>query len=240
MRVLFLLLFALFAGVVFSDEGLPRDEASSSTSSSLRELLGGGDEHDFLPPDQAFRASARSGGTGEVILSFEPAQSYYLYRSKFAFSIEQPAGAKLAQVSLPEGEWKQDPIFGKTEVYHHKIDAVLRIADARSATVSIKATYQGCSERGLCYPPENKVFQISLAGGGPTAATGVPGPGAMLSRSMMLALAGGALLTIAAMLLYRRVPFSSSARGLLRSAGVLALLVGATLVVLSVLDRLNG
>jgi thiol:disulfide interchange protein DsbD len=45
-----------------------------------------------------------------------------------------------------------------------------------SARLSVEARYQGCSEKGLCYPPAKKNFDLTLAAWQPGAAmSGPPG-----------------------------------------------------------------
>lgn len=122
-------------------------------------------EEELLPPDEAFKASVRAADASTVIAEFVPAKGYYLYRDKFAFSIVEPAGASVAQVSLPPGKVKDDPLFGKTEVFLEPAAVSLTLAGVAGERVTIKASYQGCNEPiGVCYPPIEKTFDVSLAG----------------------------------------------------------------------------
>ena len=47
-------------------------------------------------------------------------------------------------------------------MYHHDLNANLKIAGAVNNTVTINASYQGCSEKGLCYAPIKKTFTVAL------------------------------------------------------------------------------
>jgi thiol:disulfide interchange protein DsbD len=47
------------------------------------------------------------------------------------------------------------------EVYHHDITGNIIIKSTDSTAITIKATYQGCSEKGLCYSPQHKTFTIN-------------------------------------------------------------------------------
>src|SRR5271168_3378237 len=71
---------------------------------------------DPLPPDKAFRFSARLVDAGTVEARFMIADGYYLYRDRIHFAIE-PVAAGLSVPPLPEGTVKQDQFFGAVETY---------------------------------------------------------------------------------------------------------------------------
>ncbi len=63
-----------------------------------------------LPPDKAFRFSARLVDARTVEARFIIADGYYLYRDKIHFAIE-PAAAGLAVPQLPDGNGEGRPVF---------------------------------------------------------------------------------------------------------------------------------
>ncbi|MFN5744717.1 MAG: protein-disulfide reductase DsbD [Methylococcaceae bacterium] len=125
---------------------------------------GSGRQDGLLPPDEAFRffADVRDGSTLRV--SFQVAEGYYLYREKFGFTLPSADGAKLAAYDIPHGEPKHDPEFGSVEVFHQDVGFVLPLARTRTAPMSLelRADFQGCAERGVCYPPMQKTVTLEL------------------------------------------------------------------------------
>jgi thiol:disulfide interchange protein DsbD len=123
-----------------------------------------------LPPEQAFRLSARALDERTLEARFNIADGYYMYRDKFGFAVD-PAGPPVAQ--LPKGEMKDDEFFGKVETYRGL--AVVRLplpAAAPGRTVTLKVESQGCADVGVCYPPQVQEIKLTLpaAGAGPTPA----------------------------------------------------------------------
>ncbi|MBB2898856.1 protein-disulfide reductase DsbD [Pseudomonas sp. AS2.8] len=116
----------------------------------------------FLPVDQAFRLEQRRDAEGRPQVRFTIAEGYYLYRQRFAFDADP--GLLTAPVALPPGEPKHDEWFGDVQVYHAGVDIPLPLAPDRGG--QIRVTYQGCADRGLCYPPETRTLDIA----GPAAA----------------------------------------------------------------------
>lgn len=111
----------------------------------------------FLPVDQAFRLEQRRDANGSSVVRFTIAEGYYLYRQRFAFDADP--GLLTAPVVLPPGEPKHDEWFGDVQVYHAGVDIPLPLAPDRGGR--IRVTYQGCADRGLCYPPETRTLEIT-------------------------------------------------------------------------------
>lgn len=119
--------------------------------------------NDFLPPDQAFRLFAEPVSASRIRLSWEIAPGYYLYRSRLKVATTSRE-ARLGPLVLPTGQTKTDEYFGKQEIYHNELVALLpveRTATSSELTVPIQVTYQGCAPT-LCYPPITKTLPISL------------------------------------------------------------------------------
>ncbi|MGD8957762.1 MAG: protein-disulfide reductase DsbD, partial [Chromatiaceae bacterium] len=70
---------------------------------------------------------------------------------------------------------KPDGTIGDVAVYHRLID--LDIPLVRSNTdatqVTLTAKYQGCADRGICYPPQQQVFTLDLPAGSGAASVAV-------------------------------------------------------------------
>ena len=106
-----------------------------------------------LPPERAFRFSARMIDAQTVEARFNIADGYYLYRDKIHFAAE-PAAAGLSVPTLPRGIVKEDPFFGHVETYRGAVVVNLALEAAKPGQqVVIAAQSQGCADIGLCYPP---------------------------------------------------------------------------------------
>jgi thiol:disulfide interchange protein DsbD len=118
---------------------------------------------DFLPPDQAFVLQIQGLDSQTLAANLKVTPGYYLYRDKISFNIPGNE-VKITDIELPEGELKHDPNFGDTYVFHHSFQVKLKLKRSSDAPIhlTLNATYQGCSEKGLCYPSQDKILQIDL------------------------------------------------------------------------------
>ena len=152
--------------VAYSEAGLPASNKSSGFLARLqRETAGSAREEEFLPVEKAFTVEVRAADAQTLVARLSPAESYYLYRDKIHFAIASGEKVAIESVQLPRGETKQDPNFGNTEVFHAPLQAVIRLRrDSPDQTfLVLKVDFQGCSEKGLCYPPATRQIPITLA-----------------------------------------------------------------------------
>lgn len=110
-----------------------------------------GQQGDFLPPDQAFKPTlVQDGDKLEIDWQIEP--DYYLYRHSFSAQ----SGERKLSLDIPEGETIEDEYFGRSEIYRNTVSITTQIGDADTITLH----WQGCADAGLCYPPQQRTFDL--------------------------------------------------------------------------------
>lgn len=116
---------------------------------------------DFLPPEKAFALTAQVVDKQTLRLNWQIADGYYLYQERISVQTEAP-GAKLGAVVMPKGVEKFDSNFNKTMVvYKHQLSVDVPI-EKGSVALPVSVGYQGCAEKGLCYPPSTAELKLDL------------------------------------------------------------------------------
>ncbi|MBI1283178.1 MAG: protein-disulfide reductase DsbD [Thiobacillus sp.] len=158
--------------------------ASALATSALAGLrsLGGMEMPKILPPDEAFLVAAAMTDAQQVKFEYTLTPDTYLYRDKLAYVVKSPADVKVTRVDTPAGDVKDDPSFGRTEVYHKNFAATVSLSRALAADekLVLDASWQGCNEAvGICYPPINRDFDlVSTGAAAATAAVVADSPAA--------------------------------------------------------------
>jgi thiol:disulfide interchange protein DsbD len=106
----------------------------------------------ILSADQAFRVSATRSPDGQVVLQWTIAPGHYLYRDTIA--VDAKSGA--VPLATQPGVVKDDPVFGRSEVYFARAEADFVPPDRSTVSVA----YRGCQENGICYPPVHKTLDL--------------------------------------------------------------------------------
>lgn len=128
----------------------------------------------FLPPDQAFQFSIKPQGPKTLLLTFHIAKGYYMYQERFHYEPQTP-GVTLGKPDYPPAEKLFDTNLGH-EVLHYRDQVVFPLpVDAAPADFKLQVTYQGCSDAGLCYPPIDKIVDVSLQGFGGKGTASIEG-----------------------------------------------------------------
>ena len=122
---------------------------------------------DFLPVREAFRLSLIDAAPEQIKLRLVAAEGYYLYRHRFEFKASD-TGVVIGEATLPAGKQKTDDYFGEVEVYYGVLDVELPVQNPDNRPFKLQVTYQGCADKGLCYPPETESLEI---GGSPAPAS---------------------------------------------------------------------
>lgn len=158
LKHLFNSLIALIA-MLFLQNAYAAEASKNSLINSLIDTNGTGE---FLSQEAAFQLDLSVIDTQTIQANFTVSPGYYLYKERIKFAVQSLVDVKISEITLPAGEMKEDANFAKQEVYHHDFKASIKLVAAESKSVIINASYQGCSEKGLCYAPIKKTFTVDL------------------------------------------------------------------------------
>lgn len=148
-----------------------------ATAQALRDFVGTpADQQEFLPADRAFVLTVERASDSQLRARFTIADGYYLYRDKTRFVLTPASDGRvddlrLGAYELPAGEPKVDDYFGETTVYYHGLEVALPLIGGRgaAAALQLRTSYQGCAEKGICYEPIAKRFDVRMGPSGISA-----------------------------------------------------------------------
>ncbi|MFT0532014.1 protein-disulfide reductase DsbD [Castellaniella hirudinis] len=166
-------------------------------------LLGPAQAEDgFLDPEVAFVATAAMPDPQTLDVHYQIAPGYYMYQERFEVRIEDAQGRLLlflrsaltpddaeprqpawdSAVRLPKGQVKYDPTFEQDmAVFHNGVTLRVPLRPGAPGPLRVSVTGQGCSDKGLCYPPMTQdLTLVARADGyqakGPLVRDQVPAP----------------------------------------------------------------
>ena len=147
---------------VFSDQKQAKSLEELVLNASAVKLNLFADE--LLQPEQAFEFSASIKDGNTLYVNWEIAPNYYLYREKIKLELRDANGVNLGDYSIPNGLPKNDEAFGKVEIFYEGLnfDVPLLRENSGEQTLTLVASFQGCADRGVCYPPMTKEVALNL------------------------------------------------------------------------------
>jgi thiol:disulfide interchange protein DsbD len=117
-------------------------------------------DEDFLPVRSAYKVAV-SAEPDQLVVRFDIAPGYYLYRDRLGFESATP-GVTLGQASLPVGLDHEDEFFGKQIIYRDDAKVGVPVTFSGAARdFEVKVKLQGCADAGLCYPPQTWTVPVT-------------------------------------------------------------------------------
>ena len=117
-------------------------------------------DDDFLPVRSAYKV-ATSAAPDELVVRFDIAPGYYLYRDRLGFE-SATTGVTLGKASLPVGLDHEDEFFGKQVIYRDNVQVGVPVTfSGTPRDFDVKVKLQGCADAGLCYPPQTWTVPVT-------------------------------------------------------------------------------
>ncbi|OYO32590.1 protein-disulfide reductase DsbD [Janthinobacterium sp. PC23-8] len=136
-------------------------------------------DDEFLDPELAFKFSARMQDPSTIAVTYVIADGYYMYHERFKF---EATGARLGTPVFPKGKVKFDETFQKNvETFRHTLTISIPVEAAGAFT--LKATGQGCSDKGLCYAPQDATARLVGAAASTVALPAAPAVNGPLAQA---------------------------------------------------------
>ena len=136
--------FVIVSILAFASYSLP-------TESFLEKIT----NNKVLSGDEAFTLSAHIQDDESIILTWTIKENCFLYKDKF----KTYSDTDLVENQKIEGEAIRinDIYFGNVNVFYNKVKQTI---NKTKDLESVKVVYQGCNEKGFCYPPISKEIQV--------------------------------------------------------------------------------
>ncbi len=115
---------------------------------------------DFIQPGKlggkaVFETQAWHNGK-DVFVGFSIPEDHYLYRKHFNL---EPG--TLGPLRTPEGAHHSDEFFGDVEIFRNRMVIASELSTPitdETSSVDVTAHYQGCSDKGICFPPVSELL----------------------------------------------------------------------------------
>lgn len=124
---------------------------------------------DFLDPEQAFQLAVATHSPTEIDVHFKIAPEYYMYQSRFAFSLNGDENG-ITDAAFPPAKVIYDPTFDEDmAVYREQVTIRVPIPSGKGLPglpLKFDISYQGCADAGLCYSPMTQTIQLVAANEG--------------------------------------------------------------------------
>jgi len=116
-----------------------------------------------LPADRAFVFSASLNQDQELVLQWDIAPGYYLYRDRISLTPLKGKKFLPETIVLPEGISHRDEIHGHYQIFSDSVQVPVVLKGVSRGILQLDIAYQGCSSDGFCYTPIRKTLNVDLS-----------------------------------------------------------------------------
>lgn len=116
------------------------------------------------PADAIFLPTVQVANPHTLQVHFMVAPGGNLYQQKIRAQINPDHAASIASIHLPKTTYSKPGPDGEPHpAYQHSFTLTLKLKNITNDSFHLKLHYQGCSDAGICYPPQNKTYAINLS-----------------------------------------------------------------------------
>jgi thiol:disulfide interchange protein DsbD len=115
-----------------------------------------------LPPAQIFQVKVKLVDLNTFTVDFQIKAQHFLYSNSIKLEPEQNNIMQLGPLRLPPTQEKTDKHGQKYTIYRDKVSIPIAILGNKPGKTSLQLSYQGCSDDGFCYPPEEQKIQLVI------------------------------------------------------------------------------
>lgn len=112
----------------------------------------------FLKTSDAFQAAVFRINENTLKIQFDIADNYYLYAGQFHFKLSDDTPLTILRSPAPSRI--NDFQFGETDIFRHSVAFIVKSNKPVPQNAQIAVTFQGCSDKGLCYPVITETFPV--------------------------------------------------------------------------------
>lgn len=151
----------LFIPTFLLSVAIAEETAGQSFGTVLPKQIDTGENGGFLPAELAFQASSWLEND-RLYIRFENASGYYLHRHQFDIKAAV-SNVALGPLFIPPGTRIVHETLGEMNVFYNTVllSAPVISKDEDANEIRILVSYQGCSDAGLCYTPQETYLKAA-------------------------------------------------------------------------------
>lgn len=115
-----------------------------------------------LPERDVFELSAGTIDPNTFVLNWNIKPGYFLYSERIKLDNTNELVANLGALRMPKALFKIDKLGKRYAIYRDNLTIPVAVLGVHAGEVLLKLRYQGCSDKGYCYPPVTRTVKVSL------------------------------------------------------------------------------
>jgi thiol:disulfide interchange protein DsbD len=109
-----------------------------------------------------FKLQVKAYNPNTFFLEYDIKPGYFLYRDRLHLTQTNTHFLDLTPLKFPDANTKIDGLGHTISIYRHKLRIPVHLIGLSPGETILNLRYQGCSDDGFCYPPENTSIKLTI------------------------------------------------------------------------------
>lgn len=114
------------------------------------------------PAEEVFQLTTKQVDPNTFALDWQIKSGFFLYKDRIKLIPQEKANFRLGIIPFPEPQQKTDAQGKNYLVYHNHLILHIPILGEQSGESLLTVHYQGCSDDGFCYPPQDQTIKLTI------------------------------------------------------------------------------
>jgi len=115
-----------------------------------------------LPASEVFQVNVKPVDPNTFMIEWNIKPGYFLYKKRIHLENTDNANFDLAEMRFPQSQTKVDKQGRTIDIYREKLLFPVSVLGINPGESLLKLKFQGCSDDGFCYPPEQRTIKIAI------------------------------------------------------------------------------
>ncbi|WP_298628213.1 protein-disulfide reductase DsbD [uncultured Legionella sp.] len=117
---------------------------------------------DPLPAAEVFQAGVNKIDPNTFVLNWQIKEGYFLYKDRIKLTEQPDSNLHLGALRFPPALKKTDKQGRTFTIYRNTLSIPVAILGETPGETLLNLHYQGCSNEGFCYPPEERQIKVAI------------------------------------------------------------------------------
>lgn len=115
-----------------------------------------------LPANAIFQVATKQIAPNTLTLKWQIKKGYFLYKKSISLTKHSDSNVDLSAPTFPKGLSKTNKLGATYIVYRNKLTLFIPVLGKEPGESLIDVHYQGCSDDGFCYPPQQTQIKLTI------------------------------------------------------------------------------
>ena len=115
-----------------------------------------------LPANEVFQIKTQLTDPNNFAIVWSIKKGYFLYTDRLQLACDGQGNITIGSLRFPQSQKKTDQLGQVISIYRDELSLQVPVLGQKPGEATLSIHYQGCSDEGFCYPPEDRQIHLAI------------------------------------------------------------------------------